>query len=216
MKEPSKEPRSRRINADLIERPFVDILVKLSADRALLEQAASTAQTEDRDVTVIREQESRFLERAREVGQKISNMLAAIENGITGGSVQLRLSELESELAVVKAELSRTRAKLKETEPEPIDVDQPFSLLSMIAELLPLCTPEEKEALVQAILKKATVDADKAVEFEFYTGIDGDDVVSKIKVGSPTLAIGQHRNERTVRVKAQAGRPEAVKPPSVA
>jgi hypothetical protein len=46
-------------------------------------------------------------------------------------------------------------------------------------------------------------DAEKAVEFEFYAGIDGDGVVSKTKIGSPALTFGQHRNARTLKVKCE-------------
>ena len=45
-------------------------------------------------------------------------------------------------------------------------------------------TLDEKEKLVDAILKSATVDKDKAVEFEFYVGKDTSNVVQNVKVGS--------------------------------
>lgn len=45
------------------------------------------------------------------------------------------------------------------------------------------------------------VDAEKAVRAEFYAGINGDDVVSKTKVGSPALVIGQHRSAQTLKIR---------------
>ena len=67
--------------------------------------------------------------------------------------------------------------------------------------MFPDCTEEEKERLVDFILKKAVVQKDKAVEFEFYAMEDGCDVVQYVKTGSPALVTGQHRNTPTLRLR---------------
>ena len=60
-------------------------------------------------------------------------------------------------------------------------------------------TAEEKEALADALLKSATVDEDKVVEFEFYVGADPSYVVQNDKFGSPegirTLDLTRHERE---------------------
>jgi hypothetical protein len=45
-------------------------------------------------------------------------------------------------------------------------------------------TLDQKEKLVDAILRGATVDRDKVVEFEFYVGEDMGNVVQNAKIGS--------------------------------
>ena len=93
---------------------------------------------------------------------------------------------MEEQQRTIRAELSLLRAKLREENTEPIDVDEAQELFSKFAEIFPLCTDAEKEALVDAILKEATVVAEKIVEFEFYAGGNVDDVATKNKLGSPS------------------------------
>ena len=49
----------------------------------------------------------------------------------------------------------------------------------------------------------------KEVEFESYSMEYGGDVVQYVKVGSPALAIGQHRNGPTICIKARGDQPHA-------
>lgn len=63
---------------------------------------------------------------------------------------------------------------------------------------------EEKEHFVDFILKTAVAQVDKAVQLQSYAMKDGADVVRYVKVGSPALAIGQHRNCHTIRITAGA------------
>ena len=97
----------------------------------------------------------------------------------------MRLAELVSELATVKAQLSIARTKLKESKPEPIDVESAQQLFAEFATVFADCRVEEKERLVDFILRKAVVKEDKAVEFEFYARDEVTDVVQYVKVGSP-------------------------------
>ncbi|MCX6377023.1 MAG: hypothetical protein NTU88_13495, partial [Armatimonadetes bacterium] len=90
----------------------------------------------------------------------------------------------------------------KQHRPEPIDTKEAMSLFRNCSELFQVMTLDQKEKLADAILKSATVEKDKVVEFELYVGEDTGNVVQNVKVGSPALAIGQHRNGPTIFVKA--------------
>ena len=117
---------------------------------------------------------------------------------------QVEHVELERELTTIKAQLSIVRTKLKDARPEPMDVERAQQIFAEFATVFPDCTEEERERLVDFIVKKAVVQKDKAVDFEFYAMEDGADVVQYVEVGSPALAIGQHRSRRTICVQAQA------------
>jgi hypothetical protein len=161
----------------------------------LLARAAEQTRKQETSTAQLEQEESILAVRASELEGKIDNILSAIENGISNNSVQSRLSELERELGTVQAQRSIVKSKLKASQPEPIDIDEAMRLFGMFTDLFPTCTAEEKEALVDALLKKAVVSADKSVEFELYAeGELGSYVAPKNKVGSPTLFLGQHRN----------------------
>ena len=49
----------------------------------------------------------------------------------------------------------------------------------------------------------SNVDRNKDVEFEFYVGEETFDVVQNVKVGSPALGIGQHRERPVLRIRAE-------------
>ena len=106
----------------------------------------------------------------------------------------------------MKAQLSVTRTRLRDAKPESMDVSEAQRLFREVAEVFPDCTEDEKERLVDTVLRRAVVDKDKAVEFEFYAGDGMKDVVQYVKVGSPALVIGQHRNCRTISITASGQR----------
>jgi hypothetical protein len=60
-----------------------------------------------------------------------------------------------------------------------------MNLFHRCTDLFPVMTLDEKEKLVDAILKGATVDRDKVVEFEFYVGEDTSNVVQNAKEWLP-------------------------------
>ncbi|HEY3297228.1 MAG TPA: recombinase family protein, partial [Armatimonadota bacterium] len=177
--------RVGRMNAEVLEGLFVETVSSLSANRDLLARAAEQAGELDTNLSQLELEDSTLATRESELQGKIQNILSALEQGLTSTSVQSRLSELELELGTIRAQRNMVRSKLRESQPEPIDVDAALRLFSRFKELFPTCTPEEKEALVDALLKKAVVGADKTVEFELYAEGDiGDNVVPKNKVGS--------------------------------
>lgn len=77
-------------------------------------------------------------------------------------------------------------------------------LFQELALIFPDCNEDEKEKLVDAVLKRAAVDKEKAVEFEFYAGDGMDDVVQYAKVGSPNRTFARHRDLRIVKVRTIA------------
>jgi len=99
--------------------------------------------------------------------------------------VQARLRELEHQQVVLSGELAEIRTRRRELEAEPIDIDDAMELVRRFSELFAQATAEEKEALADALLRSATVDEDKSVEFEFYVGADPGSVVQDDKFGSP-------------------------------
>ncbi len=175
----------RRMNADIIEEMFCDTVAKLAEDRTLIEGAAAQACMTDENTEQIEVEEKALVQRGKEVEVKLGNVMSAIEQGLASTSVQTRLAELENVLATIKAQLNIVRTRLKEAKPDSVDAEAAQQVFAEFATVFPGCTEEEKEHLVDFILKKAVVQKDKTVEFEFYAREDGADVVQYVKVELP-------------------------------
>jgi len=175
----------RRINAEVIERLFLQTVERLVWDRDLVAEATAHIGADDTGLKELAAQESEVRERLSEIEGKIGRIITAVEDGLAGSSVRARLQELENQQMLLKGELAEMRMRRKESETEPIDIDEAMGLFGRFAKLFERATSEEKEALADAVLKSATVDEDKVVEFEFYVGSDPGYVVQNVKFGSP-------------------------------
>lgn len=197
----------RRINAEVLERLFLSTLDKLSWDEELVAQAAAQQYASSPDDTQLRQKAEEINERLREMDRKIDNILRAVEDGLAGASVQSRLRELESQRTLLQGEGAQIRLALDQSKSEPIGVQEAMDLFHRCSELFQVLTLDEKEKLVDAILKRAKVDGDRSVEFEFYVGEDTADVAQNVKIGSgarirtwipgskgPCPAVGRPRN----------------------
>ena len=176
--------RIQRINADVLERLFTETVASLASNRELLAKATAISCPPAPDAGQFLQEEKALTARTREVQSKIENILSAVEQGLSSPSVQNRLAELENEAETIRAQLNILHRKMKESQPEPIDVDEAQELFARFAKRFPTCTEEDKETLVYLILKRATVDAEKSVEFELYVGEDTSNVAQNVKVGS--------------------------------
>lgn len=179
----------RRINADILENLFLEILNKLSWDPNLIalaieEQAKLLPESGELD-----SQEKSITNQLRSIDGKISNIIKALEQGLASSSVQTRLQELERQKVLSHSELAQIQTTLKQNNAEPVDMEEATNLFRRCSELFMVMTLDEKEALVDVILKGATVKKDKSVEFEFYIGEDTSDVVQNVKVGSPSWTV---------------------------
>lgn len=175
----------RRINAEALEESFRKTLENLSWDQGLAAKAVEELLLASPDDTELRQKVSALHERLNEVERKITNVLSAIEDGLAGSSVQGRLRELEGQKVILQSEITQLRLTLDQAREEPLDVQYMMTLFRMCSEMFPTMTPDLKEALVDTILKSATVQRDKVVEFELYVGEDTSNVVQNVKVGSP-------------------------------
>lgn len=176
----------KRINADLLEYLFLQVLDKLSWDRELIARGAADTTTSGADAGDLKVKESALVERVSVIDGKIRNILAAVEDGLVGASVQARLQELESQKVVVESELAGIRSRLRQVRTEPVDVEYAMQLFGRLSELFPQGTTEQKERLVDYIVKQVTVDRDKSVEFELYLPEKATDVVQSVKSGCRT------------------------------
>jgi len=86
---------------------------------------------------------------------------------------------------MLQAEIAQIHLSLDQAKPEPLDIKEAMGTFKACSQLLHEVTLDEKETLVDAILKGATVNKDKAVDFEFYVGDGPGYVVQNVKVGSP-------------------------------
>jgi len=176
----------RRINADILEKLFISTIGKLSWDPHLIAHAVEEQAKLALETGELRLQEASLFERCREIESKIAKLLEAVEDGLAGTSVQARLADLERQRVILQSEISQIRAAIQQTDSKPIDVEEAMNLFRNCSELFEVMTLDEKEALVNLMLKKATVDKDKTVEFEFYVGEDTSYVAQNVKSGSPT------------------------------
>ena len=174
----------RRMNAEALEKTFLEILERLSWDRDLVAKAAADQIAVSPDDTELKEKEAGLNDRLHDAEQKIRNVLAAVEDGLAGNSVQGRLQELEQQKLILQSEIAQVKLALAQTKADPIDVPEAMAVFQSATELFKVMTLDEKEKLVDAILKSATVDKDKAVEFQFYVGTHTSNVVQNVKTGS--------------------------------
>ena len=175
----------KRVNAEVLEDLFLRTVERLVWDQDLVTQAVSQVELDATGAEELTAQEAAAKQRLGEIDAKIGRIIAAVEDGVAVSSLQARLRELEGQQAVLKGELVETRMRRRQTEAEPIDVDEATALWGRFSELFGHATDEEKEALADALLKSATVDENKVVEFEFYVGADPSYVVQNDRFGSP-------------------------------
>ena len=175
----------KRINAEVLERLFLETIQKLVWDRQMLAEAVAQLELSDQEDEELKARESDCTQRLTQLDAKLQNILTAVENGLAGSSLQERIRELESQQAILKGELAEIRTRRKQTKKQPITVDEAVELFGKYSELFKQATAEEKEALTDAVLKNAVVYADKNVEFELYVGQDPCDVVQNVRFGSP-------------------------------
>ena len=173
------------MNAEVLERLFLQTIERLVWDRDLVAVAALQVGLDDTGTQDLAAQEPATQERLAEIDGKIGRIIAAVEDGLAGSSVQARLRELESQQVLLNGELAEIRMRRRQIEQDPVNVEEAMALFGRFAELFGHATAEEKEALADALLKSATVDEDKVVEFEFYVGIDPGYVAQNVKFGSP-------------------------------
>ena len=189
----------RRVNAEVLERLFLQTIERLVWDRDLVAAAASQVGTDDTGGKELRAQEAATQERLAEIDGKVGRIIAAVEDGLAGSSVQARLRELESQQVLLKGELADIRMRRRQIEQDPVDVEEAMTLFARFSELFEHATAEEKEALADALLKSATVDENKVVEFELYVGSDPSYVAQNVRFGSPegirTLDLTRHERE---------------------
>ena len=176
----------RRMNAEVLEKLFLDIVSRLGWDKALVTDAAAAKCPPNPGLTELKFQGNALSDRLREMEGGIANLLKAVEEGLAGAAVQDRLRELEKQKAILQSEIIQVRLKLDQIQARPIDVEQAMALFRRCSELLPQMNADQKEKLTDAILKRATVSPDKSVEFELNVGLEPDDVVQNAKCGCRT------------------------------
>jgi len=197
----------KRVNAEVLEGLFLRTVERLVWDKDLVTQAASQVELDETGAEELTAQETAAKQRFGEIDAKTGRIVAAVEEGLAVSSLQARLRELEGQQVVLKAELAEIRMRRKQMERDPIDVEDAMALFGRFSELFGHATAEEKEALADALLRSATVDEDKVVEFEFYVGADPSYVVQNDKFGSPEGIQGNDNIRGQVRGQASLPNP---------
>ena len=79
------------MNADELEKLFLETLERLSWDEAAVAEAAANQIADTPDDVELWQKEDALADRLGEVDRKIGNIIKAVEDGLAGSSVQARL-----------------------------------------------------------------------------------------------------------------------------